>query len=116
MYKYCRKGFTLIEIVIVLAIVAVILAIALPNYLTSGSKSKKTICINNLKLIDAAIDQWAMENNIPDGADPSDDIYSYIKGKKPECPSGGEYTLYPVGSKPQVRCSLEDAEDHRLPE
>ena len=109
-------GFTLIEIMIVVAIIAIILAIAFPNYLKIGSISKKAICINNLKTIDTAIGQWAMENSVTDGVMPTDDIYNYIKNKtKLFCPSGGEYTLYPVGANPQVTCSSE-SEGHKLPE
>lgn len=111
-----RKAFTLVEIIIVVAVIAILLAIALPNYIKTRTVSKKTICINNMKQIDGAIDQWAMENDIAEGTTPGDDIYSYIKGaKEPVCPSGGTYALYPVGSKPQIRCSLED-EGHVLPE
>ena len=111
-----RKGFTLIEIMIALAIIAILLAIAIPNYLMTGSISKKTICINNLKQIDAAIDRWAMENNKSDGIMPTDEIYDYVKNPaKVPCPSGGGYTLYPVGNKPQVTCNFE-SEGHKLPE
>lgn len=112
-------GFTLVEIMIVVAIIAIILAVALPNYLTQSTTSKKTICINNLRQVDATIDQWAIDYNISDGASPSaqqeEEIYNYVKGGKPKCPSGGTYTIYQVGVKPQVRCSLEN-EDHKLPE
>ncbi|MBI4974978.1 MAG: prepilin-type N-terminal cleavage/methylation domain-containing protein [Candidatus Omnitrophica bacterium] len=110
MIIFLRKAFTLVEIMIVVAIVAIILAIALPNYLTSSETSKKTACINNLKTIDAAVDQWAI-----DYKQQEEDIYNYVKGGKPKCPSGGTYTIYQVGVKPQVRCSLEN-EDHKLPE
>ena len=110
-----RRAFTLVEIMIVLAIIAIILAIGLPNYLKSGTASKKVACINNLKQIDSAIDQWAIENNITDGTMPTDDIYNYIKNtNRPTCPSGGDYTFYPVGETPQVRCSLEESEGHKL--
>lgn len=115
MLKYFQKAFTLVEIMIVVAIIAIIFAIALPNYLTSSSLSKKTICINNLKQIDSAIDQWAAENGISNGTEPAKDVYNYVKGGKPACPSGGVYTLYPVGNNPQVGCSLEN-EGHKLPE
>lgn len=104
---------------IVVAIIATILAIALPNYLTSSNSSKKTICINNLKQVDAAIDQWTIDNSVSAGVLPgaSDEIaiYNYVKGGEPTCPSGGVYTIYPVGSKPQVKCSLE-SQGHKLPE
>ncbi|MDD5495480.1 MAG: prepilin-type N-terminal cleavage/methylation domain-containing protein [Candidatus Omnitrophica bacterium] len=108
-------GFTLVEIMIVVAIIAIIIAIALPNYLKTSTVSKKTICINNLKQIDAAIDQWAMENDIPKGAQATEEVYDYVNGSRITCPSGGVYTLHSVGSKPQVTCSLEN-EGHKLPE
>ena len=113
MLKYSSKAFTLIELMAVVAIIAIVLAIALQNYLTSSATSKKTVCINNLKQIDAAIDQWAMENKISSGTQSTEDVYDYVKGGKPKCPSGGLYTLYSVDSIPQVGCSLED-EGHRL--
>ncbi len=111
-----RRGFTLVEVIIVVAVIAILLAISVPNYLKTRTISKKVVCINNLKQIDAAIDQWSMENNVPDGAAPPDEIYHYIKKEtKPVCPSGGVYTVYSVGSKPQVTCSLE-SEGHKLPD
>lgn len=101
------------EILVVLAIIAIALAIAIPNYLKSSTTSKKTVCINNLKQIDAAIDQWAIGNNASSGTQPTEDVYNYVKAGKPRCPSGGTYTLYPVDSIPQVRCSREE-EGHIL--
>ena len=117
LYISNRKAFTLIEIMIVVAIIAVLIAVALPNYLKSGTMVEKTICMNNLKKIDAAIDQWAIEHRKSPGMQPSaseeDEIYNYIRGGKPLCPAGGEYTIYAVGDKPQVRCTLEE-QGHKL--
>ena len=112
-----RKGYTLVEIMIVVTVITIMMSVALPNYLKSGKTSSKNACITNLRLIDSAMEQWAMDNNIPAGTVPSvsqeSDIYSYIDGGTPTCPSNGEYSLHTVGVKPQVTCSRED-EEHKL--
>jgi prepilin-type N-terminal cleavage/methylation domain-containing protein len=120
MIKFHHKAYTLVEMMIVVAIIAVILSLALPNYLKTGKASAKNACINNLKQIDGAMEQWAIDKNIEDGITPTaeqeEEIYGYIDGGKPNCPSKGIYTIYAVGSKPQVRCSKDQSEGHKLPE
>lgn len=118
MTRYRSEGYTLVEMMIVVAILAVLSSVVIQNYIKSGRVSAKNICISNLKQIDSAIEQWAMANNIPPGAYPSssqeEEIYGYIDSGRPVCPSAGEYTIYRVGIQPQVRCSREEDEDHRL--
>lgn len=113
-----RRAYTLVEIMIVVAIIAIILAISVQNYLKTGRVTAKNSCINNLKQIDGAIEQWAIDNTVLAGIQPTaeqeDEIYDYIDGGKPDCPSKGAYSICPVGSKPQVRCSKE-GEGHALP-
>ena len=115
---FSRRAYTLVEIMIVVAVIAILLSIAMPNYLRSGQTAAKTVCINNLRKIDAAIDQWANDRNIQPGVIPSDsqeeEIYGYIDGGKPKCPSGGEYVIYRFGDKPQIKCTKED-DGHKLP-
>jgi prepilin-type N-terminal cleavage/methylation domain-containing protein len=112
------RAFTIVEIMIVVAILAVLLSVALPNYLKSGKTSARNVCISNLKQIDSAVEQWSIDSNIPAGTYPSasqeDSIYVYINTGMPKCPSGGEYTIYKVGVPPQVRCSREEDEGHKL--
>ena len=68
-----RGGFTLVEIMIVVAIIALLAAIAVPGFLRARKRSQATTVLNNLRLIDAAKDQYAIEYNktamTPNGAD-----------------------------------------------
>ena len=110
-----RKGFTLVEIMIVVAIIALLAAIAIPSFLKSRQESRKSSCINNLRLIEHAKQQWATTNGKTqtDTPDLDADIVPYIKAK-PVCPSGGSYTVNNVGTAPV--CSLAAAPDlHVLP-
>ena len=57
-----RAGFTLVEIMIVVAIIALLAAIAVPGFLRARKRSQASKIINDLRLIDAAVDQYAIEN------------------------------------------------------
>ena len=118
MHLLRRNGFTLIEIMIVVAIIAIALAIAIPNYRQMTTTAKRTLCIDNLKNIAAAVERWAADNSIPAGVVITDeqakDFYAnYFRSGKPTCPSGGQYTLNPVGTTPQVQCTKE-SEGHKI--
>jgi prepilin-type N-terminal cleavage/methylation domain-containing protein len=93
-------GFTLIEIMIVVAIIGLILGIAMPAFLKSRTQARKQICIENLSQIESAKQQWGLENNKKDGDVCTDaDIFgsnSYIK-VKPNCPGAGTYDLTSIG-------------------
>ncbi len=95
------QGFTLIEIMIVVLIIGVLLAIAVPNFVKARETSRTKACVANLKQIDAAKEQWAMNNNKNDGdASVDADVDAFIKGGAPSCPSGGTYTYQAVGTSP----------------
>ena len=63
MRRFNRKGFTLVEIMIVVAIIGLLAAIAIPNFMRARTTTQMNACINNLRIIDAAIEQWALETN-----------------------------------------------------
>ncbi len=63
-----RGGFTLVEIMIVVAIIALLAAIAVPGFLRARKRSQASRIINDLRLIDSAVDQYAIENNKATGS------------------------------------------------
>jgi len=82
MQKPIKKtgGFTLVEIMIVVAIIALLAAIAVPNFLRARKRSQATRILEDLRLLDSANDQYAIENNKMSGMNPSfGDLKNYIK-------------------------------------
>ena len=96
-----RRGFTLIEIMIVVLIIAVLLAIAIPNFMKARDTSRAKACVANLRQIDTGKVQWAMDNKKVGTDVPvvGDLIPTYVKNAL-TCPSGGDYTISAVDTNP----------------
>jgi prepilin-type N-terminal cleavage/methylation domain-containing protein len=105
--KAGNKGFTLVEIMIVVALIGMLAGIAIPSFVHARSQSALNACVNNLRQIDDATQQWALENlQAPTATVTFDNIQPYLKSAI-VCPSGGSsatflntYTLTTVSNKP----------------
>ncbi len=121
--QHSKGGFTLVEIMIVVTIIGLLAAIAIPNFVRARKTSQTNACVNNLRQIDGAKQQWALETGRSSGDTPSnDEIRPYFGrgdagtlGKVfcplilPPAPMGG-YTVNAIGVPPA--CQQFNAAEH----
>ena len=110
-----KGGFTLVEIMIVVAIIGILIAIAVPGFLRARETARARNCAENLQKIDGACEQYALDYNLSNGDTTIADDWTAIVGsdryikRTPICTAGGSYGFGTIGLDPI--CSLTGAYD-----
>ena len=119
----CRRAkinglmaLSVVEVLVMVSVVSIGLAVFIPKYTKSQAESKRQMCILNLRSMDTAVQQWAIESKMNSKSTyvlNTNKILAYLKdGRLPECPTGGSYAAGTNVSKPPT-CS-NSADGHSL--
>ena len=118
-----KTGFTLVEIMCVVMVIAIIIAIAIPNFLHAREASRSRACTQNLREFETAKEQWAIVTRAAASATPdrSELVTEFMKGTEdtlPNCPGGGKYDLNDLAHPPTcdigVNGTAETWDDHMV--
>ena len=115
-----KRGFTLVEIMIVVAIIGLLVAIAIPNFLRAREEARANSCVANLKQLEGAKERWAMSEGIAVTVEATTGslVSDYLK-IAPNCPSGGTYDYGTINDVPicdvGTNATTDTYDDHALP-
>jgi prepilin-type N-terminal cleavage/methylation domain-containing protein len=98
-------GFTLVEMMIVVLVLAMLVEMAIPQFITARHRARQRTCMSNLRVFESAKEQLAVNKKLQDGdaVVVADLVPDYIR-TAPTCPSGGAYTVQVIGTSPE--CSM----------
>ncbi len=107
-FKPTRRGFTLVELMIVVAIFGILVGLALPNFIKARVRARQQLCIENLSQIESAKQIWGVEHAKKDGDVPvNGELVGpnlYMKND-PLCPAGGTYSYNAIGAN--ASCTID---------
>ena len=105
-----KKAFTLVEIMIVVAIIGLLVAIAVPNFIKARNTARQNLCYNNMRLIGHGAEQYIIDNNLAEStvvtnAQAAEYVKGGLLGAAFTCPAGaGAYVIANPGTSPTVTC------------
>ena len=108
-----KSGFTVVEMMIVVMIIALLALIAVPQMANNRRTAQRSGCMNNLRLINANVQQYMLANATTSIPSKNNIRNMFQTGLFPTCPGGGNYTM-PANDTALPRCSLANSRRHRL--